>query len=639
MGQNGANDVRRGGGLLERDLDMLPVFSIAAGAMISSGLFVLPGLVFLYTGPATCFAYLLAGLLVIPAMFCKAELATAMPKAGGTYFFIDRSLGAAFGTLAGVAGWLSLSLKTAFALFGIGAFCLVVWPAVPMWIVKAVAIACCLVLTVLNIRGVRHAGRVQSILVVGLLGILIVYIVRGLYVMRPSHFEQLARPGWRQVLVATGMVFVSYGGLTKVASMAEEVKNPGRNLPLGMFLAFGIVTALYFFAVMATVGVLGDRMAGNLNSLVDGAGVSLGRGGAVVVSLAAFMAYVTTGNAGIMAASRIPLAMSRDQLLPSRLAVVDAKHGTPMHAIWGTSLFMILAIAFLDLETLVKVASTMKILLFVLVILAVVLMRESRIENYRPEFRVPGYPYLPAFGVIAYVILLSQMGTVPLVTAGAFACGGLLWYGFYGRIRVNRESALIKITRRIMPSNLLHVGLESELRDILRERDGLVEDAFDRIIQECPILDLEGQCDQEAFFAACAGALAERLTLSKAEINGLLHEREDQSSTVLKAGLAIPHILIAGEKQFHVVLVRSRDGIRMPGAEDPVHAAFILAGTMDLRNYHLRVLMFIAQITQEEDFEERWLHAAGAEELRNIVLLAKRTRQPDRTDIDLLLPG
>jgi len=76
----------------------------------------------------------------------------------------------------------------------------------------------------------------------------------------------------------------------------------------------------------------------------------------------------------------------------------------------------------------------------------------------------------------------------------------------------------------------------------------------------------------------------------------------------------------------------------MPEAEEPVHAAFILAGTEDLRNYHLRVLMFIAQITQEADFEERWMRAAGTEELRNIVLLAKRTRQPEGSDIDLLLP-
>ncbi|MFC1452239.1 amino acid permease [Verrucomicrobiota bacterium] len=625
-------------GLLRRELDILQVFSIAAGAMISSGLFVLPGLLFLQVGPAACFAYLLAGVLVVPAMFCKAELVTAMPRAGGAYFFIDRSLGAAFGTLAGVASWLSLSLKTAFALFGAGAVCMVLRPGLSMWAVKAVAVACCLALTALNIKGVRHAGRLQSALVVSLLVILLVYVVRGLTVMRPANFEHFTQPGWSQMFGATGMVFVSYGGLTKVASMAEEVKNPGRNLPLGMFLAFGVVTALYFFAVMATVGVIGDRVGGNLNSLVDGARACLGIAGVVALSLAALMAYVTTGNAGIMAASRVPLAMSRDHLLPSRLAAIDAKRGTPTRAILGTSLFMVLAILFLDLETLVKVASTMKILLFTLVILAVILMRESRIENYRPEFKVPGYPYVPVAGIVAYLFLLSRMGMVPLALSAAFVFGGLLWYGFYGRIRVNRESALIRITQRIVPTDLSGVGLETELREILRERDGLIEDAFDRIIQDCPILDLKEEIEQDAFFGACAKALAQRLKLREEEVDRLLHEREEQSSTVLKPGLAIPHILIPGERQFHVVLVRSREGIRMPDADEPVHAAFILAGTEDLRNYHLRVLMFIAQITQAADFEERWMRAARTEDLRNIVLLAKRTRQPDDADIDLLLP-
>ena len=202
---------------------------------------------------------------------------------------------------------------------------------------------------------------------------------------------------------------------------------------------------------------------------------------------------------------------------------------------------------------------------------------------------------------------------------------------------MNRESALIRITQHIMPSPLRRAGLETELREILRERDGLVEDAFDRIIQDCPILDLEGSVEQDAFFDECAVALSPKVALGKEEINRLLHEREEQSSTVLKEGLAVPHILIPGEKQFHIVLVRSRDGIHMPESKEPVHAAFMLAGTSDLRNYHLRVLMFIAQITQETDFDKRWMRAAGIEELRDLVLLAKRTRQPDRTDIDLLL--
>ena len=107
---------------LKKELGLLDVFCIASGAMLSSGLFVLPGLAFAKTGPAVIVAYLLAAILVVPAMFSKAELATAMPKSGGTYFFIERSLGGYAGALGGIASWFSLSFKSACALIGIGAF-------------------------------------------------------------------------------------------------------------------------------------------------------------------------------------------------------------------------------------------------------------------------------------------------------------------------------------------------------------------------------------------------------------------------------------------------------------------------------------------------------------------------------------
>lgn len=621
---------------LRKDLGVVSVFCIASGAMISSGLFILPGLVYLYTGPAASLAYLLAALLVIPAMFCKAELATAMPKAGGDYFFIDRSLGAAFGTLAGIASWFSLSLKTAFALFGIGAFCTLLAPNLSLWIVKAVAVTACLVLTWVNLIGVKHAGRLQTLLVVYLLVALTTYVVRGLNFVEASHYHNFMQHGWGNIITATGMVFVSYGGLTKIASMAEEIRDPSRTLPLGMFLAFGVVSILYFFVVMITVGLLGDKLGGSLNPLVAGGAKVLGRSGAIVIGLAAVMAYVTTGNAGLLSASRIPLAMSRDQLLPYRFSIVDPKTGIPKQGLWLTSLFTIAAVLFLDLETLVKVASTMMILLYLFVTVAVILMRESKFENYRPAFHVPFYPYLPIFGMLAYVGLVFTMGRIPLILSAAFFGGGFLWYGAYGRIRVNRESALIRITKRLIPGNLARDRLEDELRDILRARDGLVEDRFDRMIQECPILDVDGEMDRETFFTASAQALAPRVQLSEEDVLDLLREREEDSSTVLRPGLAIPHIIIPGVGQFHVMLVRSRQGISMGEHGEGVHVAFILAGTEDLRNYHLRVLMFIAQITQEADFDSRWMKATDTEGLRNIVLLAKRTRQPEKTDIEIL---
>ena len=107
---------------LHRELGLLDIFCIASGAMISSGLFVLPGIAFAKICPAVLISYAIVSLLVIPSMLSKAELATAMPKAGGTFFFIGRSMGPMMGAIGGIAAWFSLAFKSAFALIGIGVF-------------------------------------------------------------------------------------------------------------------------------------------------------------------------------------------------------------------------------------------------------------------------------------------------------------------------------------------------------------------------------------------------------------------------------------------------------------------------------------------------------------------------------------
>jgi len=103
-------------------------------------------------------------------------------------------------------------------------------------------------------------------------------------------------------------------------------------------------------------------------------------------------------------------------------------------------------------------------------------------------------------------------------------------------------------------------------------------------------------------------------------------EREKQSCTALRPGLAIPHIIIKGEKKFDILLVRAKEGIIFPDAPEPVHIVFVLVGTQDMRNFHLRALMAIAQISQQHDFDKKWLTAKATEDLRDIVLLGKRKR-------------
>ncbi|MCK4233639.1 amino acid permease, partial [candidate division WOR-3 bacterium] len=226
---------------LKKKLTSLDVFCIATGAMISSGLFILPGLAFAKAGPAIIISYLIAGIFCIPTLLSMAELTTAMPKAGGDYFYIMRGFGPLLGTVAGFSSWFSLSLKGAFALIGMGAYLSIITP-IPIYII---ALFCCIFFIGLNLIGAKEAGRFQVFLVSGLLGILFIYVLWGSKSVNTLNFTPFFSKGLGSMFATASFVFISYGGLTKVAALAEETKNPGKNLPLGMFLSL-IVTSIFY---------------------------------------------------------------------------------------------------------------------------------------------------------------------------------------------------------------------------------------------------------------------------------------------------------------------------------------------------------------------------------------------------------
>lgn len=643
-------------GDLERGMGTWQVFSFAAGAMISSGLFVLPAVIYPEAGPGIILSYVFASFLMIPAVISQAELSTAMPKAGGTYFFIRRSLGPLFGTFAGLANWFSISLKSAFALVGLG---ILISPLVnnlaggslpaDFDTIKVIALLFTAAFTVLNLVSARESGTVQVALVLFLIAILLFYIGSGINRIQVGGFVPFVPRGWMPVFTATGMVFISYGGLTKAAAAAGEIRDPGRNLPRGMFSAFIVVSVLYVAAVFVTVGLLGGPGFGDsLAPLATAASRVTGNLGFGLLVVAAGAAFITTANAGVLSASRVPLAMARDGLVPGFLARVSEQQKTPWVSILLTAAFMAAVIVFLDLETLVKVASTMMLILFTLVCVSVVIMRESGIVSYRPHYRSPLYPFLQGAGAAIYVALILEMGTVPLIITGMFFAASLLWYLVYsrrgGRTEGDRAaSALIGIVERVTSRELVPRGnraasLTDELREILVQRDQIVEDRFDRIIKNARILDLEGPLSVHELFSSLASAFADRLGMDAGSIEQLLHQREKETTTAIHPGLAIPHVVIGGDNLFDIVVARIQKGVDFgsgpPLAQDQgprdrtdVHIVFALAGSRDERTFHLQALMAIAQIVHDPEFSERWMRARGAEDLRNLILVTKRARQ------------
>jgi len=621
---------------LRRDIGLLGIFCIASGAMISSGLFVLPAIGFAKAGSAVILAYAIASLLVIPAVLSKAELSTAMPKAGGTYFFIDRSMGPLMGTIGGFAAWFSLAFKSAFALVGIGVFAILLSSFFQnVFLQKFIAVFCCIIFTIINLRGSKHTGKSQIIIVMGLLALLIIFIVVGLVYVDISNFENFAPYGYGSIFATAGLIFVSFGGLTKVCSVAEECKKPGRNLPLGMFLAWGIISIIYLLVIFVVIGVTpSNQLATAQGEIVSYTPLStaanniplFGGIGAGIMAVAAILAFISTANAGILAASRDPMAMGKDQLIPKQF-VKMSRNGTPYFSIIFTASFMICVILFLDIESLVKTASLLKILLFIFIMISLIIMRESKIRHYRPKFKSPFYPWVQIAGIFGLIFLVIEMGLIPMIIVGFFILFGFLWYWFYARDKIWREYSLLHVVERVTGEKSTGYLVDEELREILVDRDDVTEKRFQKLIKKCEILDVYKYMRPDKFAWLISNKLSDKLNVDRDKLHNLLKKRSKDSNIIAHPGIAIFSHRIKGRDKFGLIIVRSKKGIILSDDADPVHAFFVIVATPDQESFYMHSLMWTIQIAENTDFEKAWINAADEDALRDIILKSWKDRK------------
>jgi amino acid transporter/mannitol/fructose-specific phosphotransferase system IIA component (Ntr-type) len=425
--------------MTERRLRLTAVVAIHLSAMLGTGLFVLPGLAVVKAGPGLWLAYLVAAVCVLQTTLSKAELATAMPAAGGAYVYIERTFGPLMGTVAGVGLWLSLLLKSAFALEGCGAYltALAPVPVVPISLAMLAGIAA------LNVRGVGKVSQVQLGVVALAIAGLGVLFVPALLATKPENLHPAMGDGVA-FLQAVAMVFIAYGGINKIAAISNEVHDPGRNLPLGFLISLAIATLLYCGTAAVLVGVVGaEQLAGDLHPVYSLAReLTANRWVHGGVALLGVLALTSMANAGVLAASRFPFAMARERLMPAMFGQLHSTRLTPQNAIVASAALMAVAILLLDGEKIAKLASAFQIVIFVLLNITVVVLREVGPQWYKPVYRSPWYPLPQALGVLSGCLLLAVLGWQPLLTCLALGALAFGLYAGYGRSRAHRQGVV-----------------------------------------------------------------------------------------------------------------------------------------------------------------------------------------------------
>ena len=422
---------------LQRTLSLPGAIAVSIGGMLS-GIFVLPGLAVGITGSSVWLAFLVAALCILPAVLSKSELATSMPKSGGTYVYIERAFGPLFGTISGLGLWLSLLLKSAFSLVGLSAY-LYVLIEVDSSLTKSIALFSLLLILLLNIFGVKKVEKTQLLIV----SISVLSLVGLIFFGFGSFDSALTEPVFSKessgFISAVAFLYISYAGVTKVAAVAGEIKNPELNLPKTMLISLFLITVVYVLVAIVLVGnVEASLLVNDIKPIYTLSQTLGGDAFGYAAGIVGVLTLLSMANSGVLASSRFPFAMARDKMLPDFLGSVSAKFMTPVYSIIVTAFIIGLAIIYLDVEKIAKLASAFKVLMFISVNLAVIVLRETNAQWYNPSYKSPFYPYVQVFGVISGVVLLAYLGLLPLLSVLGVFVFGFITFLFYGR-KTNRK--------------------------------------------------------------------------------------------------------------------------------------------------------------------------------------------------------
>ncbi|MEF8771370.1 amino acid permease [Halodesulfurarchaeum sp.] len=441
---------------LAKDLGPLAALTIGVGTMIGAGIFVLPGPSVARLGPLASLAFVIGGILALLTALSASELGTAMPVSGGAYYYINQGLGPVFGSVAGWGNWLGLAFASAFYMYGFGAYVnsfvtisgitlgqLHLEPA------QIIGLFGAIFFIVVNYVGAKETGRLQNIIVITLIGILSVFTLFGLFNADIETLRPIAPFGWSPLLPVTGIVFVSYLGFVQITSVAEEIQQPGKNLPRAVIGSVVIVTVMYAFILLAVLAAVETEVvAGNETAVVDVARLLIGPIGAVGLLIGGLLATASSANASILASSRINFAMGRDKLLTPKINEIHPRFATPYRAIAITGGLILVFLIFGNLELLATAGSVLHLIVYGLLNIALIVFREANPEKYEPDFEVPLYPLVPVLGAVFSFALIVFIEPFVLLLTGLLVGFSIVWYLVYSRSRVEQEGVLTRYVLR-----------------------------------------------------------------------------------------------------------------------------------------------------------------------------------------------
>ena len=379
---------------------------------------------------------------------------------------------------------------------------------------------------------------------------------------------------------------------------------------------------------MVMIGVVPmNEFAGTLIPVAVAAENIGGKFCVILVSIAALLSFISVANAGILSASRYPLAMSRDHLLPQYFRRMSAK-GTPYTSIVITVASIVVLLVAINPTMIAKLTSTFLLIIFSVLNFSVIIMRESEVESYDPSFKSPLYPWMQIFGIVVSFLFIIDMGLLPFLFSLGLVGICSAWYFHYVKKNVLRTGAIYNLFERL--GKYKYAGVDYELRDFMKRRKPSAGDPFDEIIAKSIVIDKDELIDFETVASQVSEWISRDLPYSSDVIFKEFMDGTRIGATPVIQQIALPHLILEGLKHSRMVLVRSKQGVKIlynnpnekskDAIEVVVKAVFFLISPKNNPTQHLRILARIASRVDEKNFLRDWNSATNEHELKVAML-------------------
>lgn len=432
---------------LNRVLGALDLTMLGVGAIIGTGVFVLTGVAAAkYAGPALILSFIIAGLACVFAALCYSEFASMIPQSGSAYTYSYVAFGEIFAWILGwdlvleyglassavASGWSGYfqSLLTGFGIHLPTALTSAFDPAKGTYI-DLPAVLIVLLVTLLLSRGVKESAKFNAIMVIVKVAVVLLFIAVGVWYVEPTNWQPFMPFGFSGVVTGAAVVVFAYFGFDAVSTAAEEVKDPQRNLPIGIISALAICTIIYIAVSLILTGIVPYEMLNVKDPVAFALQFIHQDWAAGFISLGAIVGITTVLIVMMFGQTRLFYAMSRDGLLPKKLSSVHPRSKVPLPSTWVTGILVALFAGFVPLDKLAELTSIGTLFAFATVSLGVAVLRKTR-PDLKRGFKTPWVPVIPALAIIFCVYLMLQLSAFTWKGFVVWLVIGLVIYFSYG---------------------------------------------------------------------------------------------------------------------------------------------------------------------------------------------------------------